>query len=175
MATKKPEQPYPWKPWRVPAELMHLENGRLPQDLLRQIRGGGQLWTKAARDWNQMCRAMKRDGIEIQSVSRGYRSYSIQLAMWVDRWQRRPSNRKPMVTKVWQQEMWYLKAGKSPSAVPGTSPHGWGCAQDINHHNKKLFNWMCHNAPKYNYWLQADKDSKYREDWHWHWLAPDVE
>lgn len=174
MATKK-ELPYPWKAWKTPAELMHLENGKLPQDILKPIRGGGQLYTKAANDWNAMCAAMRRDGIQIETVSRGYRSYQTQLAMWVKRWQRRPNNRKPQITKVWQQEMWYLRVGQSPSAVPGTSPHGWGCAQDINHTNRKLFRWMCENASRYNFWLQCDKDSKYREDWHWHWLAPDVE
>ena len=155
MATKK-ELPYPWKAWKTPAELMHLENGKLPQDILKPIRGGGQLYTKAANDWNAMCAAMRRDGIQIETVSRGYRSYQTQLAMWVKRWQRRPNNRKPQITKVWQQEMWYLRVGQSPSAVPGTSPHGWGCAQDINHTNRKLFRWMCENASRYNFWLQCD-------------------
>ena len=155
MATKK-ELPYPWKAWKTPAELMHLENGKLPQDILKPIRGGGQLYTKAANDWNAMCAAMRRDGIQIETVSRGYRSYQTQLAMWVKRWQRRPNNRKPQITKVWQQEMWYLRVGQSPSAVPGTSPHGWGCAQDINHTNRKLFRWMCENASRYNFWLQSN-------------------
>jgi LAS superfamily LD-carboxypeptidase LdcB len=173
MATKR-EQPYPWKPWKTPTILRQYDNGKLPAELLRPISGGGQLWRRAAIDWNRMAKAAKADGIEIRNVSRGYRSYQTQLAMWVDRWQRRKTPRKPPVTRVWNQEMWWLKRGASPCAPPGTSPHGWGCAQDINHHDKKAFRWMCNNAPRWNFYLQAPKDSPYREDWHWHWIEPDV-
>jgi LAS superfamily LD-carboxypeptidase LdcB len=172
MATKKRETPYPVKKWVVPAELKAYENGKLPENILTPIRGGGKLWEVAAADWNRMARAAKRDGVEIKNVSRGYRAYATQLAMWVDRWQRRRSPRKPEVTKVWNQEIWWLRQGKSPSAVPGTSPHGWGCAQDIAHRDTKLFRWMCNNAPKYNFWLQAEKGSPFQEDWHWHWIKP---
>ena len=173
MAAKKPELPYPWKSWKVPDALDGFENGKLPPNILKPIRGGGLLWETAAKDWNEMCRAMRKDGITMQTVSRGYRPYGTQLAMWVKRWQRRPSDRKPEVTKIWNKELWYLKKGASPSAVPGTSPHGWGCAQDIMHSDRKLFRWMCLNAPRYNFYLQAAKDSKWREDWHWHWIEPE--
>jgi LAS superfamily LD-carboxypeptidase LdcB len=173
MAAKKAATPYPVKKWVVPEELKGFENGKLPKEILRPIQGGGMLWEFAAKDWNRMARAAKKDGVTFRNVSRGYRAYSTQLAMWVDRWQRRKSPRRPEVTRIWNQEIWWLKQGKSPSAIPGTSPHGWGCAQDINHRDAKLFRWFCNNAPRFNFYLQAPKSSPYREDWHWHWIKPD--
>jgi D-alanyl-D-alanine carboxypeptidase len=172
MPAKKPK-PYPVKKWQIPEELAtRYQNGQLPKEILRPIQGGGELWRTAAMYWNRMHRAAKQDGVNIVNVSRGYRSLTTQVAMWRQRWSLKPTGRKPEVKRTYQDRTYYLKKGASPSAVPGTSPHGWGCAQDINHHDKKAFDWMCANAPKYHFYLQAEKGSPFQEDWHWHWIEP---
>lgn len=175
MASKKTELPYPVKKWEIPEALKGYENGKLPANILRKIRGGGELWEVAAKDWNRLARAAKRDGVIVKNVSRGYRSYATQHVMFRLRYARKSTGRRPEITREWNDKTWYLRKGKSPSAVPGTSPHGWGCAQDIDHTDKRLFRWMCNNAPKHNFWLQAEKGSPFQEDWHWHWIAPKVD
>jgi LAS superfamily LD-carboxypeptidase LdcB len=172
MASKK-QPPYPVKKWVVPEELANGQhNGQLPENMLRTIRGGGKLFRRAASDWNRMWRTAKREGIEIRNVSRGYRSLATQVAMFRKRYSRKPTGRKPEVKRVWNGTTYYLRRGQSPSAVPGTSPHGWGCAQDIDHRDKKAFRWMCENAPKFHFYLQAERGSPFQEDWHWHWIEP---
>lgn len=173
MAAKKPEKPYPVKRWQIPEELaQRYENGQLPKDILRPLRNGGELWWVAAKYWNRMIRDARKDGVTIVNVSRGYRSMSTQIAMFRSRYRLKSMGRKPEVTREWNGQTWFLRKGASPSAVPGTSPHGWGCAQDIDHRDKKAFDWMCKNAPNYHFYLQAEKGSPFQEDWHWHWIEP---
>ena len=126
-----------WKRLVVPAKLKGYTNGKLPSSELGHLSCGGTAWKGgecggAVFSFNLMYDHALRDGIRLVAVSEGYRSYERQLALFLDRYQLTPTGRVPEVTRTWKGQTWFLKQGKSPSAEPQTSPHGWGLAQDLD-------------------------------------------
>jgi LAS superfamily LD-carboxypeptidase LdcB len=127
---------------------------------------------------NQMVDDARKDGIILKAVSEGYRSYARQEALFLDRYENKPTGRKPEVTRYWEGEKWWLKVGKSPSATPGFSPHGFGLAQDFDVHAPEVFTWLRANAPKYGIYLQgppsylATGPNPEYEPWHWQLSDP---
>jgi LAS superfamily LD-carboxypeptidase LdcB len=162
----------PVKKLKVPKELKKYGNGKLPPHELHPITGGGTMWGKAAFWWNHMAAEAAQAGIIITGVSNGYRSYEQQERLFLVRYLSKPTGRIPEVTRRWKLRRWYLRKGKSPSATPGTSPHGWGLAQDIEV-PRATYNWMCANAPRYGFYLQGPsklkngKPNPEFEAWHW--------
>lgn len=166
---------YPVKKLVRPKELAGIPNGKLPLRLLWPLRGGGKLFRPAAKRYNEMFVAAKKDGIALVPVARGYRSYDEQLRLFVDRYSDKPTGRVPKVTRKFQGKTWYLKKGMAPCATPGESPHGDGLAQDIDVRDPKVFNWLCKNAPTFGFYLQGtptlpngSANPEY-EAWHWQW------
>jgi LAS superfamily LD-carboxypeptidase LdcB len=131
------------------------------------------MWSWAAVAFNLMHAEAKKAGIKLQNIG-DYRPYSEQLAMFNDRYMDKETGRVPTVTRKWQGKTWYLKKGKSPSGVPGTSNHGLGLAMDINVQDGKVGKWLCENAPKYGFYLQgSDPKSPEFELWHWQYCVGD--
>jgi len=159
--------PEPVKRPQLDATLRLYGNGKLPESILKKIHAGGKLYGPAAWWANVMYDAAKKDGIQLRSVSAGYRSYETQKAMFLDRYSRLPTLRRPTVTRRWEGRTWYLKRGKSPSASPGTSNHGWGLAQDFDVRDRKVYRWLCENGPKYGFYLEVPSSSPSFEAWHW--------
>jgi LAS superfamily LD-carboxypeptidase LdcB len=170
---RKKMLPEPVKQVRLNDELRKYGNGKLPAGLLKPVSGGGQMYHVAAFWFNVMCTEAKKDGIKIQNVSEGYRSFERQEVLFLARYSKRPTTRVPKVTRKYQGRTWWLKRGKSPSATPATSNHGYGLAQDIDVRDPKVFRWLSHNAPKYGYYLQGKqkspngKPNPEYEAWHW--------
>jgi len=169
---------YPVKKVVIPKQLRTVTNGHVPGTMLRKITAGGQLWVNAAKACNRMGRAMAAEGLTLKASSSGYRSYARQEAMFRDRYAMRPTPRKPQVTRKWNNKVWYLKVGKSPSATPGTSVHGLALAQDFNVSDPKVFDWLCKNAPRYGFYLQGKPTKLGRpnpewEPWHWQYAIGD--
>lgn len=164
----------PVKPMKLPPELRGVPNGELSPALLHRIRGGGRLFVDAAKKFNEMFDAAKAAKIDL--VNQGdYRSYAAQKALFLDRYQRTPSGRKPQITRTWNGSTWYLKQGKAPCATPGHSNHGWGLAIDLDTTQAKTFRWLCRNAPKYGFYLQGakivnGKPNPEYEPWHWQYV-----
>ena len=158
--------PEPVKRVNIPPRLKQYGNGQLPDEVLSPIVSGGRLWSEAAWWWNMMCAAAERDGVKIRSVSAGYRSLEAQERLFFDRYVPRKTLRRPEVKRFYKGKWWWLRVGKAPSATPGKSNHGWGLAQDIQV-PRKTFRWMCENAPKYGFYMQAAKGSPEYEAWHW--------
>jgi hypothetical protein len=176
MQTVRKLPTYPVKRFTVPRELKKYENGKIPVLRLWPIKGGGRLYRPAANDWNAMCDAAKVAGFTIKNVSSGYRSYQRQVEMFLERYSPIRTARRPEVTRIWNGKKYWLKVGKSPSATPQKSVHGWACAQDTNVSDPRLFSWLVANAPKYNFYWQGQK---YRSDgtlnpewepWHLQWV-----
>jgi LAS superfamily LD-carboxypeptidase LdcB len=159
--------PEPVKSPHIDATLRLYGNGKLPRTLLHNIHPGGQLYGPAAWWCNVMYDAAKKDGITLRSVSSGYRSYERQKQMFLERYSRVPTLRRPKVTRKWEGRTWWLKKGKSPSATPGKSNHGWGLAQDFNVTDKKVYRWLCANGPKYGFYMESPSSSPNFEAWHW--------
>jgi len=162
----------PVKKLRVPKELKKYGNGKLPTSELTKITGGGNMWSTAAFWWNAMCKEAKKDGVIIKGVSEGYRSYERQEVLFFDRYSSKKTGRVPEVTRLWKMKRWWLRQGKSPCATPGTSPHGWGLAQDVEV-PAKTYRWLCSNAPRFGFYLQGKSKlpngspNPEFEAWHW--------
>ena len=169
---KRKATPEPVKRMQIPAELRKYGNGRIPDLELHDIIGGGRLWGQAAFWWNVMASEARKQKIDLRAVSEGYRSYARQEALFLQRYSQKPTGRIPEVTRRWNGVTWYLKRGMSPCASPGTSPHGWGLAQDIEVPTR-TYNWMLKNAPAYGFYLQGKsklpngKPNPEFEPWHW--------
>ena len=174
MAAKKKRKAVvePVKRMKVTPQLKAWGNGRLPESELYEIVGGGRLYGPAAFWWNVMAEEARKQKIDLRAVSTGYRSYGRQEALFLQRYSQKPTGRIPKVTRKWNGTTWYLKRGMSPCATPGTSPHGWGLAQDIEV-PARTYRWMCKNAPFYGFYLQGKsklpngKPNPEFEAWHW--------
>lgn len=173
MATKKRKTtPEPVKRMTITPQLRAWGNGRIPDTELYEIKGGGRLYGPAAFWWNVMADEARKSRVDLRGVSAGYRSYASQEALFLQRYSTTPTGRIPQVTRKWNGVTWYLKRGVSPCASPGTSPHGWGLAQDIEVPTR-TYNWMCNNAPRFGFYLQGKsklpngKPNPEFEAWHW--------
>jgi len=165
--------PEPVKKMTLDATLRSNGNGTLPRKILEPLIGGGQLYGPAARFYNLMVKEAEKDGVELNPSASGYRSLEQQRALFLDRFVPRPTTRVPKVSRQYQGKTWWLKRGKSPCATPGTSPHGWGLAQDIDVRDPRVFRWLCRNAPQFGFYLQGTrllpngKQNPEYEAWHW--------
>lgn len=164
----------PWKAWKKPAGLNKYRNGELPADVLKRIPSGGTgivayLWEPAANWFNLMFAAAKVDGVQLRSTGKQYRPLKAQEAMFYERMSPTDTGRVPAVKRRYKGKWWWLKKGKSPVASPGSSVHGWGCAVDLDVRNRKTFEWLCQNGPKYGFTLAGPRSSPSFEAWHWQW------
>ena len=115
-------------------------NGRLPDTLLASIgQGDHRLSRDAAAAFKSMAAAARRDGV-VLSVSDSYRSLEQQES-------------------IVETHGHYSEGGYA--AEPGTSPHGWGLAVDLDVDARTL-RWMRNNAAKYGF-----VEDVAREPWHW--------
>jgi hypothetical protein len=130
---------------RLPPDLVSAPNGRLDHQLVAVAfpgrPTGGQLHLQAARAWWALADAcLKATGIllTVTSVADAYRKYSIQLSAFLTRYEPvsyatyvLTSSKKRKKFAYNGSTYWRLRPGMSPSAVPGTSNHGWGLALDV--------------------------------------------
>lgn len=155
---------YPQAKIQVPISLRLQGNGKLKTDQLAPTLGGGALYKYAAVAFNFMYDNAKKDGLELDNWGT-YRTYEKQVSMFLDRFSTSPTGRDPVITAQWQGRTWWLKKGKSPCAVPGTSPHGWGMAIDVNYTEGRL-DWLKTKCPLYGFGWETQDNSKYWEPWH---------
>lgn len=124
----------------VPADLARFGNGRIPGDALAPVGSSGhRLWAPAAQAFGELSAAAARDGVRI-GVTDSYRSYDAQVDV---------AARKGL----------YSQGGLA--AAPGTSPHGWGLALDLDLDDRAQA-WMRANAATFGF----EEDTP-REPWHW--------
>ena len=170
--------PEPYRSVKLDATLRLYGNGKLPSSILKGAHSGRAnyeclLYGPVAFWWNVMWSDAEKAGVKLVASSRGYRSYGAQEAMFLERYAKTPTTRVPKVTRKWQGRTWWLKRGKSPSATPGFSSHGFGLAMDVDVSNPRVFNWLCANGPKYGFYLQGPRflpNGKKNPEWEaWHW------
>jgi len=129
----------------VPTDLAAYGNGKIPREALSEIAGTGhRLWSPAARQYEQLSAAAKRDGVTI-GITDSYRTYESQVDL---------AERKGL----------YKNGGLA--AVPGTSDHGWGRSLDLKLDSNALA-WMRENGAAYGF-----KEDVPRESWHWTYYPP---
>ena len=113
----------------VPDELRAYGNGKIPADALAPIGiKSHKLWNVAAEAFKEMRAAAAADGVDI-GVTDSYRDYDEQVDL---------VRRKGL----------YSQGGLA--AVPGTSPHGWGMALDVDVTPAGLA-WMREHAADHGY------------------------
>jgi len=174
---------HPYKAQKVPGTLLRYGNGRLPASALGKLSCGGTAWATSvfwggpAFAFNTMYDDALKDGIQLKAVSGGYRSFEAQEALFFSRYSTEPTGRVPQITRIYKGRTYFLNQGASPSASPGTSPHGWACAQDFDVSNG-AYDWLCNNGPRYGAYLQGPpkylwKPNPEYEAWHWQIADPE--
>ncbi len=124
----------------VPSDLAAYGNGQIPRSALREVgTTGHRLWAPASAALQQLMADAARDGVQI-GITDSYRSYDAQV-------------------DVAQRKGLYSRGGLA--AEPGTSPHGWGMAVDLDLGDEAQ-SWMRANAGRYGF-----VEDTPREPWHW--------
>lgn len=151
-------------PVRKPADLEGVAPGKLPEKLLKPVKGGGKLHWRAAAAWDAMVEAAKADGIELKPVSAGdtYRSFESQLMAFRQRYQKEPI--PGAQTRTFEGVKWYKKDPKLASlAAPGTSQHNSGLAVDVHTAAEpKRLEWLIANVRKFGFSWEVVPE----EPWH---------
>jgi LAS superfamily LD-carboxypeptidase LdcB len=129
-----------FNPDGVPRDLAAYGNGQIPRSALQEVGSTGhRLWAPAGQALEQLLAAAARDGVQI-GITDSYRSYDAQVDV---------AERKGL----------YSQGGLA--AEPGTSPHGWGIAVDLDL-NTQAQSWMRANAGQFGF-----VEDTPREPWHW--------
>jgi hypothetical protein len=166
----------------LPSSVQGHENGKLPVELMRNFDGRGYLLTIVSYGMQALHLAAWAEqidgfgGIDTETVGR-YRTYARQEAMFRERYTLTVLAGRP--SKIWNGQRWYQLPGTAMAAVPGTSNHGWGAADDVAEQNDadpevdgmsdRQLIWMRDNAPSFGFGLESRL-----ERWHWHWISGDV-
>lgn len=116
------------------------ENGRIPENELVEISGGGMLESSAATAWERMREAAAEEGVTLtpSSAHDTYRPLTVQQRL----------------------------AGEKPNlaAEPGTSNHGWARAVDVSPEGRE---WVQENGERFG-WVWPDWARPDRKDEPWH-------
>lgn len=112
------------------------------------------LYAPAARAFDAMTEAARRDGIVIEAIAL-YRDFAGQVRM---------------------REFWTAKGKPQNAARPGFSNHGWGTAADINRARPGVLKWLVQHAPKFGWdhprWAGgAAGPEAGPEPWHWQFIV----
>ncbi len=158
-------------PVKMPKDLKGIEPGKLPDSLLRPIKGGGKLHWLAANAWNAMVAKAKADGLELKPTSSGdlYRDYESQKKGFLTRYQLEPI--KGSSTKEFEGKTWYLKKGMAMLATPGKSMHNLGIAVDVHSAGEpKRLNWLIANVKDFGFSWEVVPS----EPWHLRYVCGDT-
>jgi LAS superfamily LD-carboxypeptidase LdcB len=161
---------YPVKPVRLPADLVNIQPGRLPDYLLKPVRPYGRLHWLAAQAYHAMRAAARQDGIrgmKPTSYWDTYRTLEIQERGFLARYTKAPvANTKSV--RMYKGEKYYLKPGLAIMAVPGTGFHPLGLAVDISEASGKRLEWLLANADWFGFSWELQS-----EPWHLRYYVGD--
>ena len=152
------------KPVKQHPVLKGVTPGKLPETMLRPVKGGGKMFWMAAWAWDAMVTKARADGIELKPVSAGdtYRTYESQLTVFKQRYQKEPI--AGASTRTFEGVKWYKKSEKLASlAAPGTSQHNTGLAVDVHTAGEpKRLNWLINNVKDFGFSWEVVPE----EPWH---------
>ncbi|WP_069385782.1 M15 family metallopeptidase [Cellulosimicrobium cellulans] len=128
----------------VPRDLAAYGNGKVPRSALDEVgTTGHRLWAPASEALEGLLAAAARDGVRI-GITDSYRSYEAQVDV---------AARKGL----------YSQGGLA--AEPGTSPHGWGIAVDLDL-DAQAQSWMRTHGGRFGF-----VEDTPCEPWHWVYRA----
>jgi hypothetical protein len=164
----------------MPGDLAGQTNGKLYDNLLSPVDGGGKLHHLAARAWRALVAAnAAATGMSMTYTYGGtYRTYAAQETLFRSRYD-------PAGTgggcKTWDGVRWCKKsANLATAAVPGTSNHGWGLAVDSAHGTSPSgatsitshhagWDWILDNAERFGFSWELQSEA-----WHLRYVAGDM-
>jgi hypothetical protein len=170
----------PVAPVTMPGDLAGQTNGKLNDNLLSPVDGGGKLHHLAARAWRALVANVAAEtGMPMTYTHGGtYRSYAAQETLFRSRYD-------PAGTgggcKTWNGVRWCKKsANLATAAVPGTSNHGWGLAIDSAHGTSPSgatsvtshhagWDWILDNAERFGFSWELQS-----EPWHIRYVTGDM-
>lgn len=165
------------------------KNGNLPTDWLRTWDEDGRMFYPVSFAFQAVYLAAQGVGITVnhrRADSTGrYRTALRQWQMLHERYVPYPISgyRDTNWVKAhtyngvyYPAQLWYLRPGQAMAAVPETSNHGLGLADDMasdvnndnvpEYMNDILLMWLRDNGPDFGIGLETRS-----ERWHWHWLG----
>ncbi len=171
--------PMPIVKVKLPSVLSQYENGRVPESQLDTVESTrtALVWKMAilpARGMRALHAEAKKHGIILSSTGRG-RTYTQQEQLFRTRYTTTYLPGRPY--KIWNGVRWYQKPGVAMAAVPGTSNHGWWCADDLAEVvggvtmglRASTVEWLFNNAGRFGFAWETTS-----ENWHVHWIAGDT-
>lgn len=151
------------KPVKQPADLKGIAPGKLPDNLLRPVKGGGKMHWIAGAAWDAMVEKAAAEGVVLKPTSSAdtYRTYESQLTAFKQRYTTTPNGN---ATRTFEGKKWYKKDPKLASlAAPGTSQHNSGLAVDVaNAGDPKRLNWLIANVKDFGFSWEVVPE----EPWH---------
>lgn len=180
-------QVFPVKTVVLPKDLVGVENGKLPNKLLRKTKPYGEAHWLADQAWRSMVAAAHKDGFTLTHVG-AYRTYREQLTMFKQRYTLVKASRN--ISRSFKNKVWWLKDGVAPSSSPGQSNHGWGLAYDAavqvgkqvlpitsdpdgRGSIKSGLAWLLLNADKFGFSWEV-RDGAQAEAWHIRYYCGDT-
>lgn len=141
--------------------------------------------TEAYEAFKKMFAQASQDGIKLK-IKSAARNFEYQKGIWERKWKGATLLEGRIdASKVYKDPKERALAILKYSSMPGSSRHHWGTDIDINAfensyfevgEGKKVYDWLCANAPKYGYCQPYTKKGKERpngyeeEKWHWSYL-----
>ena len=170
----------------MPSALAGQQNGRLSPALLVSIpdpTGGAtiRLLAVAARSRAALVQAAALAGFKLKSTSSadGYRDIAQQEAAFTSHYSKTVPPGLAGTGRTWNGVRWYRLPDKSIVAVPGTSNHGWGIANDYAEErdgdpgpeslSDAAVEWLVANAHLYGWSAELQP-----EPWHWRHVTGDT-
>jgi LAS superfamily LD-carboxypeptidase LdcB len=161
---------YPVKPVVLPADLVGIKAGKLPDYLLKPVRPYGRLHWLAAQAYHAMRTAARQDGIlgmKPTSYWDTYRTIDVQERAFLARYTKAPLHDTKSI-RMYKGEKYYLKPGLAILAVPGTGFHPLGLAVDISEASGKRLEWLLANADWFGFSWELQS-----EPWHLRYYVGD--
>ena len=176
-----------------PSSLNGQANGSIAPHLLQMVDREALVWQMAeypARGMRALHAAVKAEfGVQLSSTGRG-RTFEQQYSLFIQRHEPvsyavyAKISSSGAKRRIWPDALkygfssiyWRLKAGYAAAAVPGTSPHGWFCADDICLPGNigitarpDILEWLYVNEMRYGF-----AHSLLSEPWHLQWFVGDA-
>jgi hypothetical protein len=154
-------------------------NGKLPDDIMREVAPSGRLEKTAARAWLALVAAAKAAGWELTYTYGGmFRSYESQVSLFERRYTPtfNPLKNSTSGSRRWNGKKYWKLRGVAAAATPATSNHGWGLAIDtaLGDHPKRAkyigpaVPWLVENAARFGFSWELQS-----EPWHIRYVAGD--
>lgn len=165
-------------PKKLPAAAATFPNGSAPANLLRDPGDGrGALLVTPSYGLQALRIHAAQHGFDLRTTGRG-RTLAQQIALLQQRYDRGYIAGRSDYNE-WHGETWSLKPGMAMAATPGTSNHGWWCADDLAEQNDadpaadplspELLEYLVEWAPQFGWGWETPT-----EKWHVHWISGDV-